>query len=672
MDFLSDLLIVFAAAGAVVFLFQRFALPSVVGLLAAGVLVGPHGFGLVGQLEEVHLLAEIGVVVLLFAVGLEFSLSRVLGMGQPMLLVGLPQVVLTIGLTTLATWWYFGNLNGALFAGMLVAMSSTAVVIKLMADRGELSTPHGRLAVAVLLLQDLLVIVFVLAVPLLAPQAAGPETNPWLSLVLGVSVVIGVLVAGRFFLPQMLYQVVRTRNRELFLIAIFLVCIGTAALTYAVGLSLALGAFLAGLVLSESEYGHQTLAEVLPFRDTLASLFFVSVGMLLDLRFVRDHPGELAGIVLLLLLIKILAVAIPAYIFRFPFRTTVLTALALAQVGEFSFVLAATGLQTHLLTSEQYQAFLADAVLTMTLTPFLIAAGPHLVDRIAGSPRLSRWLWLGQPDHGLEPPPGLRDHVIIAGFGFNGRNLATALRDLQIPYVILEMNPETVRSQRRAGESILYGDCTRPAVLHHAGIEHARVYIVAISDPASTRRTVQIARQMNANVRVVVRTRYQSEMAELQKLGADQVVPEEFETSVEVLARVLQELDVSETVARQLAARIRADHYAVFAAPQFGRVPLCLPPDLHAAIRTDAVAITEGMAGTGRKIGELQLRTRTGASVIAVRRGQQLLANPGPELRLEVGDVVLLLGDEDQRARGRSLLEARDAVEHAANGVSAV
>lgn len=659
--FLRDLLTVFAVAGVVVYLFQRLRLPSIVGLLAAGVLVGPTGLGLVGETEQVHLLSEIGVVVLLFAVGLEFSLSRVLSMGRLMGLVGLPQVLGSIVLTAAATWWYFGNLNAALFAGMLVAMSSTAVVIKLLADRGELGSPHGRLSVAVLLLQDLLVVVFVLAIPMMAPAGGPPGMPPWASLLLGIGVVALILVAGRYLLPRVLYLVVQTRNRELFLIAIFLACIGTAALTAAVGLSLALGAFLAGLVLSESEFGHQTLAEVLPFRDTLASLFFVSVGMLLDLNFVRDHWLELLAVVSLLLVIKVLAVVVPAVIFRFPVRTTVLTALALAQVGEFSFVMAATGLRSHLLTPEQYQTFLADAVLTMALTPFLMALSPRLADRIAASPRLNRWFGPEDADQEKGRDRGLRDHVIVAGYGFNGRNLALALRDLGFPYVVLETNPETVRTRGAGGEPIIFGDCTRPAVLEHAGMERAKVFVVAISDPAATRRAVRIARQINPDVRVVVRTRHQSDMLELRELGADEVVPEEFETSVEVLARVLRELGVTAPVIRRLAERIRAEGYSTFAAAGLGRVPLNLPEDVHAALDSETVVVAEGAEAAGKTIGDIRLRKRTGASIVAIRRGQQLFTNPGADEKLEAGDMVVLLGGGSQLEAASAILGAAPA-----------
>ncbi len=654
---LTDLVVVFAVAGGVVFAFQHLKLPSVVGLLVSGVVVGPNALGWISETENVHLLAEIGVVVLLFSVGLEFSLTRMFAMSKMMLQIGIPQVVLSVGFTALLTWHVLGDLRFAIFVGMLVAMSSTAVVIKLLADRSELNSLHGRVVLAVLLLQDLLVVLCVLAVPLLSPQG-GAADELFSSLGAGLGVVSAILIGGKYLLPRLLYQVVRTRNRELFLIMIFVVCIGTAVLTGAVGLSLALGAFLAGLTLSESEYGHQTLAEVLPFRDTLSSLFFISVGMLLDVHYVFDHPLQICGIVAGLIVLKFLAATVSMVVLQYPLRTTVLSGIALAQIGEFSFVLADSGRKVDLLTPHQYQAFLAAAVVTMVLTPFTMMLAPRLVGLICS------WHWLirklGMPlNEGVKyESTHLKDHVIIAGFGFNGRNLARVLKDLQIPYLVLDTNPETVRTQLQQGESIHYGDCTRPAVLQHAGIEHAKVYVVAISDPISMRRTVQIARQLNPQVRVVVRTRYQTEINELVKLGADQIVPEDFETSVEIFSRVLRELNIPTATVRGLVEQIRENHYQVFKQSSFDRAPLHLAQEILESIEMESCRLPQDSAAVGKTIGDLRLRSQTGASVITLRRGKQLLTNPGADQQLEPGDTVVLLGNPEQIASAIQLLGA--------------
>ena len=592
--FLADLLVVFAVTAVVVFLFGQARLPSVVGLLVSGVLVGPYGLSLVADVETVQLLAEIGVVVLLFTVGLEFSMSRLVVMLPLMARIGLPQIVGTTLLVTLATWWYLGTAAQAVFAGLLVAMSSTAIVLKLLADRGETGTPHGRIAVAVLLLQDLLVVVAMLAVPLLADAAGtqpGPAApahaaahsaplfaNPVAGIVAGLVVVAGVLVAGRRIVPVVLHEVVRQRNRELFLITIVLVCLGTAAITAQVGLSLALGAFLAGLSLAESEYGHQAFTEVLPFRDTLASLFFVSVGMLLDIRFLLANAPLVAATVVAIVIAKMLVTAVPAWLAGFPVRTSLLAGAGIAQVGEFSFVLGSRGAEAGLLDAGDYQTFLAAAVVTMAATPVVTATLPGLLSWLTRHAGWARRL--------LEMPieqegPALADHVVIAGFGLNGQNLAAALGEFGVPHVILELNPETVRRERLAGRDIRYGDCTRAAVLAHASLERARAYVIAISDPASTRRSVRIARELSPAVRILVRTEHLAEVDELEALGADDVVPAEFETALALFDRVLGIYDVPETTIDGLLAKIRLENYGVLRAarrprPDAGPVS---PPD---------------------------------------------------------------------------------------------
>lgn len=655
--FLADLLIVFAVTAVVVFAFGVARLPSVIGLLVSGVMVGPYGLSLVGDVESVELLAEIGVVVLLFTVGLEFSLSRVLAMLPVMARVGLTQVVGTTAIVAAATTWYLGSLPAGIFAGLLVAMSSTAIALKLLADRGQTATPAGRIAVAVLLLQDLLVVAVMLAVPLLADAAgAAPglppgdhpagAPHPPARPVLGAAVVAAVLLAGRLVVPRVLHEVVRLRNRELFLITIVLICLGTAALTASVGLSLALGAFLAGLALAESEYGHQVFTEVLPFRDTLASLFFVSVGMLLDLRFLVANAPLVVVTVLAILVAKTLATAVPAVLAGHPLRTALIAGATIAQVGEFSFVLGSRGLELGLLDGTDYQTFLAAAVLTMACTPALVAGMPPALDAASRLPLLSRWL--AEP---VPPPPAreLADHVIIAGFGLNGRNLAAALRECGVDHVILEINPQSVRQQRAKGLDILFGDCTRAAVLEHAGIGRARALVIAISDAASTRRSVKVARQLAPGLRILVRSEYVAEVDDLVALGATDVVPAEFETALALFERVLGLYDLPADAIDDLVDRLRLENYG-FLRGGTGSHPV-------GAIGSASCTIPAGSPAAGRSIGELSIRTATGATVMAVRRGRRSRSNPGPGERLAAGDVVSFIGTAAERQRCHELLD---------------
>jgi CPA2 family monovalent cation:H+ antiporter-2 len=656
-EILNELLVVYAVAGVVVYTFHRLRAPSMVGLLLGGVIVGPYGLGLIANVEAVEVLAEIGVVILLFTIGLELSLSKIFSLAPTMLAVGLPQVLGSLLVTAAVIFPYTQDYRPAIFAGMLVMMSSTAVVMKLLADRGEIDSPYGRVSVAVLLLQDLLVAVCMISLPLLSNEDHG-ESAPVLELAKGLLVVVFVLLAIRIAFPRIMFQMLETRNRELFLITIIVACIGSAGMTAWAGLSLALGAFLAGLGLSDSEYAHQTLAEVLPFRDTLSSLFFISVGMLLDIRFVLSHFGLILVVVVSLVLIKFLVVAIPLWILRHPLRTVILGALSLAQIGEFSFILASRGLsEFRLINANDYQVFLAAAVITMALTPFLIAAGPTLVDRVAG-----KGVGTPLPPEHFDPiaPDCRQGHVIIAGFGLNGRNVARVLKDLQLPYVVVEMNPITVRRERAQGESIVLGDCSRPTLLEHVQAKDARALVVVISDPAVTRRAVRVARQLNSALHIIVRTRYVSEVNELRQLGANEIIPEEFETSVEIFARVLQRFLIPRNQILDLIDRVRGDHYQVLRSQGESANRLELPFELLGDVQTGTCLVKGHSPVIGQTLGDLNFRRTTGSTVIAIRRKRELSSNPHADFVLGEGDILILVGSGSQLDRAVRLVDPPD------------
>ncbi len=646
---LRDLIVVFATAALVVALFHRLKIPAIVGLLVAGVLVGPYGLGAVGNAEEVSLIAELGVVVLLFTVGLEFSLSRLLAMWRVMLSVGGFQVLFCITVVSVAARLVLGNWGPAIFTGMLVAMSSTAVVLKLFTSRNEMPTPQGRLSVAVLLLQDLLVILFMILIPLLAPDG-GEQQNILFALGKGIGMVALVLLGSHYAVRPVLSFVIKTRNAELFPIFVALLVLGTATLTASVGLSLALGAFLAGLILSESEYAHHVFSEILPFRDTLSSLFFVSVGMLLDIGFVLENIGRVTAIIVAVLFIKFLASSIPTLLVGYPIRIAVLTGASLLQIGEFSFVLADRGLEVGLINQTGFQTVLATAVLTMALTPLTIASSVRFSHLIPGRS--------GKPSKQLDPvdAEALRDHVIIIGFGLGGQNLAKVLKSVEIPYIILEMNPETVRRARNAGEPIHFGDGTRRAVLDHFGITTARLLTVVISDAAATRRVVSMARHLNPTIQIVTRTHYASETDELTAAGANDVIPENLLSAIEIFTRVLRAYQVPRNQILELVDRIQSGQYEVLRNLQPPKLNL-LQQEIAAGANVQNCLIKDDSPAVGRSLNELSLRAKTGATLIAIRRNNQLKMNPSADDRFEAGDVAIILGDHAQVDAATLLLD---------------
>lgn len=664
--FLQSLLVTFALAGVMMWVCSRLRIPTLIGLMGTGVVVGRSGFDII-EPEQVEMLAEIGVVVLLFTVGLEFSLTRLLGMWKVMLSVGAPQVGLCLLAGGLAARSILGEAPVAILMGMMLAMSSTAIALKLLIDRGELTTPHGRLSTSILLFQDLLVIAAMLAVPALAAWAGStpPEharghgagfapESPLLALVAGLAVVAAILASAKYVLPPILYSVVGTRNREVFLVALVVICIGTAAATAAVGLSLALGAFLAGLALSESDYSHQMMSEILPFRDTLSSLFFISVGMLLNLRYLWEHMGEVALIVGAIAALKFASAAIPAWWSRFAPRTALLTGAALSQIGEFSFLLAERGRETGLLSAELFTVFISAAVLSMMLSVPIYELTNYRLNRVKAGTRLHRLLE-GREARELDgPEEGLREHVIIAGFGMGGQNLARTLRSVSIPYTVIDNNPERVRRLRAAGERIGYGDCSRQAILEHAGIATARMLVIVISDATSARHAARLARQLNPTIHIVVRTPYLSEIEELERLGANEIIPEDFVASVEIFERVLRRYEIPRRRILELIDELREDQYELLRDP--GPSFQCLRRELASEVDVATVALGEDSAAAGRSIAELQIRSRTGATVIGVRREGRLVTNPSADFTLRAGDMVVLIGDDSAVERAGDLL----------------
>lgn len=655
--FLGNLLLIYTVSIAVVFLFHQFRLPSIAGFLVAGALIGPHGLNLISDIETVQVLAEIGIVLLLFTIGIEFSLKHLASLRRLLLIAAPIQVGGVIAIVLAG-----GLLAGlpapqAIFWGFLLSLSSTAIVLKALAASGESDSPHGRATIGILVFQDLAVVPMILLTPILASPSDGALGSVLFTL--GKSIlVVGCIIAGAWFaVPRILEHIVRSRSRELFLLTVIVLCLGIAWLTSLGGLSLALGAFIAGLVISESEYSHQAIAEVLPFRDSFNSLFFVSIGILMDWRILLEYPIVVVGLLILVLLVKFVAGAVAVLAASLPPSSAVMTGIALAQVGEFSFILAQVGQDSNLLSGAPYQIFLAVSVCSMIITPFLMQLSPHLGRRVEAVQRLLHW-FPGQTTADVLETEGrhlrIKDHVIIVGYGLNGRNLARVLGETEVPYIALDLEGDTVRREAAHGLPLYYGDATNPNVLRHVKIEDARVLVVAISDPFMARRAVQVARSLNPKLHIVVRTRYLRELEELHQLGADDVVPEEFETSIEIFALVLRTYNMPQDFVMRKAEQVRREGYALLRRSELPELAHHLRGGTLADVEVETCRIEEHSPAVGKTLLQLALRPRTGASIIALTRGGVTESNPSEKTKLLVGDIVVLLGsrDEIQRAMG--------------------
>ena len=669
-DFLTDLTLLLALGVAVVLLGDRVRLPPIVGFLITGVLCGPFGFGVIRDTAQVEALAELGVVLLLFTVGIEFSVRELSRMGSFLLVGGGLQVALTTAATAVLARAVGVAWPNGVFLGMLVALSSTAIVLRLLAGRGEMDSPHGRAALGILIFQDLCIVPMMLLAPFLRGEGRLEAIVP--VALKAAAFHLAAWVAARFVVPRILHRVVKTRKREVFLLTVVLLCLGAALVSSLVGLSLALGAFIAGLTISESEYSHQALGEVLPLREVFNSLFFVSIGMLFDFRTALAQPLLVAGALAAVLLGKTAITAAVTWALGQPLRVAIVTALTLAQIGEFSFVLSRAGVEAGLLGSRLEQLFLAVAVLSLAATPLLSGLAP----RLAGALDQALPGALVRGHRALTAAAAgdarLADHVIIVGYGVNGHNLARALRRVDVPFAVVEMNPDVVRRERRHGRAIIYGDATRQEVLEFAGVARARVLVVAISDAAATRAAVALARRLNPQLHIVVRSRYLQEVEPLSALGTDEVVPEEFETSIEIFSRVLHRYLVPSATIDEIGREIRRDAYEMFRAPIDADAA---PGDVRRVLgdlSVEVVRAEPGSEAVGRSLGECELEARSGATVVAIQRGahdQEL--RPTPASRIQEGDLVLLLGRPPQLAAAAALLDrAATPLARAANAPS--
>jgi len=652
---LTDIVIIFGLAVAVLLLFHFLRLPAVVGLLLTGIVAGPHGFGLIGNVHEVEMLAEIGVILLLFTIGIEFSFKQLLEIKKQVVIGGSLQV----GLSVLAVFFIARKIGlsspEAIFYGFLISLSSTAIVLRVIQKRAEVDTPHGRTSLGILLFQDFIIVPMILITPLLAGNKPdGIESNVFVFAAEGIAIISLILVSAKWLMPWLFYQVARTRSKELFLLSIVAICFTIAWLTSKVGLSLALGAFIAGLIISESEYSHHALGNILPFRNVFTSFFFVSIGMLLDTGFLVSNPLIIliasSGVLLLKALIAISALII----LGLPLRSGILAGLSICQVGEFSFILSRTGVE-HGLLADHYQIFLAVAVLTMAATPFIISFAPRFADLILQIPipaKLKSGLWPG-PERKRHKK--LKQHLVIIGFGLTGRNVARAARMTGIPYMVVEMSPDTVKREQEKGEPIFYGDAIHEEVLRHAGIEDATVVVVAINDLAATRGITENVRRLTQKAHVIVRTRYLMEMQALYELGANEVIPEEFETSVEIFSHVLAKYLIPRSEIDKLVIQLRSDGYEMFR--NLAREPTSFSSlDLHLPdVEVSSMRVEEGSSVVGMALSELELRKKYGVSVLAVRRDSQTFPNPDVEMPFFADDILYVMGIPEKLAESAKL-----------------
>ncbi|KAF0202865.1 MAG: monovalent cationH+ antiporter-2 CPA2 [Bacteroidetes bacterium] len=654
---LKEVVIILGLSVLIILAFQRIKMPSILGFLITGMVAGPNGLKLISASHEVEVLSEMGVIFLLFIIGIEFSIKGLVKVKQTVLLGGMMQVGGTIGLTFLIAWMLGLTVPQAIFMGFLISLSSTAIVLKLLHERGQMTTPHGRIALAILIFQDIIVVPMILITPMLT----GNGGDLWLSLLILLgkfALIIGLLILlARYVVPLLLQLVVKTRSRELFILTIVVLCFATAWLTSSVGLSLALGAFFAGLIISESDYSHQATANILPFREIFISFFFVSVGMLIDLRYFFDHFVLLIAFTLGVILLKAFVVLISVLVMRYPLRTALISAFTLFQVGEFAFLLSTIGMRNSLLTEEVYQNFLAISVLTMGLTPFIAGYATTMADWMIRAllPSRIRSRLINFQNKKKKPEESmisnLRDHLIVIGFGINGRNVARTTKQAGIPYVVIELDPDVFKQAKADDYPIIFGDATDELILQFVHAAEARVVVIAISDANATKMIISNLRQISETAHVIVRTRYVDEIESTLKLGADEVIPEEFETSIQIFTRVLSRYLVPFDKIQSLASHIRARNYELLSKNNNDNdFPTHLQPQVPDMVFVTLPVHRASSKMVGKTIIDSGLKSKFNVTVLAVRRGNRYITEITPQMKIETDDMLYLFGSPQKIA----------------------
>jgi len=662
LPFLGEIVALFALSALIAYLCVRIQLVPIAGFLLTGVLVGPHALGLVRDPALVDTLAEIGVILLLFEIGIQFSLKKLARLKRALLLGGSLQVGGTIAAVAVIGWIAGVDLGTGLYTGGLIASSSTAIVMGILSSQGDADTPRGQLSLAILIFQNLAVVGLVLLVPMLA-GGSGSALDIVAALGLAALVIGGVLLGARVLVPPILDAVARTRRLGLFVLVVAVVGLGTAWVAELAGVGVELGAFLGGLIVSESDYSEQALSDVLPVRSLFNALFFLSVGMLLDLTFLLEQPLVLLAALGGILVVKGIVVVGTVLVLGYPVRLAVAIGLALAQVGEFSFVLERTGREVGLspfgLGEAGQQAFIVAAVVLMAATPGLVQLGPPLGRRLQHA--MGDLLPDRSTDGLPEPEAPVEDHVVIVGYGPVGRRLAQVLHECRVPFFVMDLNPTSVEDARQDGYEAVYGDATRASVLRKAGIRRAKLCVVAINDHDAAQAVTRTVRHENPTAQLVVRARFLTDLEPLQEAGADIVVPEELEAAVQIYGHVLRAYMVPQEDIEEKVEAIRARDYKVLRTGQ-GTESLLLQGLDEEDIRTRMVQLRSECPAEGCTLKDLQLREKYGLSVLAVRRGDDTIAAPGGDVALHCGDRLVVAGSAEAFAESAPLFRAPDPV----------
>ena len=650
---LKDIVIIFALSTFVNFIFTRIRVPAIIGYLITGIIAGPYLLKLISSPENVEVMAEIGVILLMFTIGLEFSLNHLLNIRKVVFLGGFMQLLLTATMAMLAARVFHFEWTESLFVGFLTALSSTAVVMKLLQERSELTTHYGKTIVGILIFQDIILIPLLLFTPMLGGATADVGHDLLILMLKTIGIMFFIWVGTKWLMPWLLHLIAMTRSQELFLMSLLLICLAVAMLTHQLGMSLAFGAFLAGLMISDTEYSHSAFGNLIPFKDVFTSFFFVSIGMLLDLGFVAEHPWLVIGTVLLVIVLKAFVAGMTAFSLGHTFFGTVVVGLSLAQVGEFSFILAGLGLMHNIITPYHYQLFLAVAITSMALSPLMIQISRPLASlmlRLPLPPRIVNGLF---PLKQVEIPE-ISNHTVLIGKDSRAINLASMIKTMGLPFTSIVFDPDLARREMEKGNLTVFGDATFEPVLREAFAHTAELVIVSVGNLITALSIVEHIRRMNKHAHIIVRTRHVTDIEELYKLGASQVIPEEFETAIDFFERILGKYLIPRMDIERAIARTREDNYGIFRdKTRVGGYSLLKDiPDIEIA----AARVGEESVFAGKTIAQTAMRKTAGVTIVAINHDGRISANPEPSSVIYGNDIVYLLGKPEMIALAINIL----------------
>lgn len=661
-DLIGPLVLLLAVACLVMFALGRLRLPPTIGYLLSGVLLGPHVMGMLAEGETVSTIAEIGVILLMFTIGLEFDARYFLRIRRVAIGGGLTQILLTVLAALLAGMAFGWSIRTSLFIGCIIALSSTAVVLKSMMRQGSLDTLPGRLTVAVLIMQDLAIVPMMILLPIRGGSMSEISLNLAGALGRATLLLALTLLLTRYLMPRFLHLVARGRSQELFLLMTMAICLGMAWVSHLLGVSYALGAFLAGVIIGGTDFAHQIHADIIPFRDVFSGVFFVAMGMLLDPGYVVSAWPAVLVLVTIILVGKTAITTLAVSAFGHPPAISLQVGFNLAQVGEFSFLIAQMGWRQNLIGEEIYKLAIAASVISMIAAPLLIQASPRLSSAVArvtvrllpAAERLGR-LPAGIRDAG-PLPPALSGHVVILGYGTVGRALGDVLLANQVPFLALELDPDFVREGRRHAHPVHFGDANSEGLLRRVGVDRARHLVVTLPDAVLERAVIKRARAMNPGLHIIARSRRGTEDDSFYLDGADEVVTETFEAGIEFIARILRRLNMPKQEVERQIGRARGSRYEFIRRNEFAPLPLSDVRRTLDSLRVEFLEVPDGSPLVGRNLRDAGIRESTGALVIAVVRDGEIIHNPAADFSLRRNDTLLVSGAIEQVVRAEQII----------------